>query len=173
MFKATVLTALFIAAISCIGVALADHSSESLEVRVAARSTDNDRIEFAIQQRLPDGSWSDYKFGSARFFGPALHDGEWKHATAVEVEVPISHAPASATAQFGDGTWLVGSDIQAGTYRTSNPSGSCYWARLSGLGGELDDIIANDFTDDPAIVEIKLSDKAFDANDCGTWQLVE
>ena len=74
------------------GVTVGSHS-QSVDVRVAARSTDNDQIEFAIQQRLPDGSWSDYKFGSARFFGPSLHDGRWKHATAVELELPIPHPP--------------------------------------------------------------------------------
>ena len=68
----------------------------SVEVRVVARSTDSDRIEFAIQQRLPDGSWSEYKFGRARFFGPDLHDGRWKHATPVQVElVEISAGDSS------------------------------------------------------------------------------
>ena len=81
--------------IAACGVAAGSHS-KSVDVRVAARSNEDGRVEFAIQQRLPDGLWSDYMFGSARFFGPALHDGRWKHASPVKVEVPIPH-PATAT----------------------------------------------------------------------------
>ena len=46
----------------------------------------------------------------------------------------------------------------------------CYWARLSGSSGEIDDIIANDFTDSPkVIVTIKPSDQYFESEGCGTW----
>jgi hypothetical protein len=72
---------------------------------------------------------------------------------------------------FGDGTRLVGKasgDIAPGTYRTAGQSG-CYWARLSGLGGSLSDIIANDDAVGPAIVTIDATDKAFDSQGCGTW----
>ena len=42
------------------------------------------------------------------------------------------------------GTHEVGVGIQPGIYRLYSPSGySFYWERLSGFGGELDDIIAN------------------------------
>ncbi len=73
-----------------------------------------------------------------------------------------------------DGTWRVGEDIQPGIYRTIPPEGlgGCYWQRLSGLGGEINDIIANDLTDSPAQVQIKASDYAFSSEDCGTWSKV-
>ena len=102
---------------SAIGVAVATHS-DNVDVRVAARSTDTGSIEFAIQQRLPDDSWSDYKFGSARFFTQALHDGKWKHATPVQVAVPASHvATPTATPTATQSFTLSGTDdsVQYGT----------------------------------------------------------
>ena len=72
-----------------------------------------------------------------------------------------------------DGVWRVGEDIQPGIYRTVPPGEGCYWKRLSGLSGEFGDIIANDFTENPAQVEIKATDYAFSSDDCGTWSKVE
>ena len=72
--------------------------------------------------------------------------------------------------RFSDGTWLVGSDISHGLYRTI-PTDYCYWARLSGLSGELDDILANDNTDAPTYVQILETDTAFESSGCGEWTL--
>ncbi|MCH7485242.1 MAG: hypothetical protein IIA90_08885 [Chloroflexi bacterium] len=54
-------------------------------------------------------------------------------------------------------------------WRNDDSSNFCYWARLSGLGGELDDIISNEFSNVIQTVEIKPSDFAFEADRCGTW----
>lgn len=70
---------------------------------------------------------------------------------------------------FGDGTWKVGDDIKPGTYRSANDSGACYWARLSGLSGGLDDLIANENPGGPTIVTIQETDKGFQSMRCGTW----
>ncbi len=78
-----------------IGVALASHS-QSLEVRVAARSTEDGRIEFGIQQKMPDGTWSEERFPRARFFGEAQKDGRWKRSSPIEVEVLIPHPTPTA-----------------------------------------------------------------------------
>ncbi|HLL79649.1 MAG TPA: hypothetical protein VFA41_12635 [Ktedonobacteraceae bacterium] len=80
--------------------------------------------------------------------------------------------PTTKTAtypQFGDGTYVVGKDIQPGTYRTRTGSSGCYFARLKGFGGSVSDIIANENTDAPAIVTIAPSDKGFESTNCGTW----
>jgi len=77
--------------------------------------------------------------------------------------------PAPTFAHFGDGTYMVGKDIQPGTYRTRVGSPGCYYARLKGFSGSVDDIIANDTTDAPAVVTIKASDKGFMSQNCGTW----
>lgn len=63
-------------------------------------------------------------------------------------------------------------DIQPGTYRSTYNSDTCYWARLSGLGGELDDIIANGLHA-PEIVTNYDTDKAFETRRCGNWAPVE
>lgn len=70
---------------------------------------------------------------------------------------------------FSDGTQQVGSDIQAGTYRTRKGSSGCYYARLSGFSGGFEDILANDNADGPAVVTIDPTDAGFQSSRCGTW----
>ena len=91
--------------------------------------------------------------------------------------VVLSGAPseddlASDASSFGNGTWIVGEDIEPGTYRTAGRDG-CYWERLSGFSGESSDRITNGFPDaDPAIVTIAVSDAGFLSEDCARWELV-
>lgn len=83
--------------------------------------------------------------------------------------VPSPKPPAGTIP--GDGTFLVPSEARPGTYRSTVGDG-CYWARLSGTGGELDDIIANDNPSGPAIVTIRSTDKAFESRGCGEWRRI-
>lgn len=69
---------------------------------------------------------------------------------------------------FGDGTYIVGTDIEAGTYKNQGGDG-CYYSRLSGFGGTLGNILANENTNDVAIVTIRSTDKGFTSSRCGTW----
>mgnify|MGYP001061986127 CR=1 FL=1 len=85
---------------------------------------------------------------------------------------PTAVSPKLASA-IDDGTWVVGDDIQAGTYETSNEDGNCYWTRLSGFSGSFDDIVANDNPEGRAIVTIIESDKGFGSAGCGTWKRLE
>jgi len=71
----------------------------------------------------------------------------------------------------GTKTYRVGVDIPAGIYRSSGGT-YCYWARLSGFGGTLDEIIANDIPTGPPIVQIKSTDRGFETDGCGLWQPV-
>ena len=88
----------------------------------------------------------------------------------IALETSTAATPASsATASFGDGTWVVGSDIQAGTYRSSKTGSGCYWQRLSGFSGEFSDIIVNELTDAISVVEISSTDAGFSTERCGTW----
>ncbi|WP_405739819.1 hypothetical protein OG885_38055 [Streptomyces sp. NBC_00028] len=76
----------------------------------------------------------------------------------------------------GDGTYVVGSDIKPGTYRSDGPQGgqttSCYWARLSGTSGEAKDIIANEGTSGQTTVTIAATDKAFTTMGCKPWKKI-
>ncbi len=78
-------------------------------------------------------------------------------------------APKTKYVTFGDGTYVVGKTIKAGTYRAPGPGASCYWERLKGFSGSYSDVIANNFTGDPSVVTIASSDKGFRTNGCGTW----
>ncbi|MGO1950250.1 MAG: hypothetical protein ACTH1D_11500 [Mycobacteriaceae bacterium] len=80
---------------------------------------------------------------------------------------------SGSSTSFGGGTLLVGSDIQPGTYRNGDSSNYCYWERLSGTSGDFEELIANEFTEDPAIVTIAPTDVAFSSTDCGTWEMVQ
>jgi len=73
---------------------------------------------------------------------------------------------------FGDGTHVVGLDIQPGIYRA--PGGdTCIWQRLSGFSGEYQDIIASGLLATKPTVEILAADKAFMAQNCGQWTLLQ
>ncbi|WP_198163292.1 hypothetical protein [Rhodococcus sp. WMMA185] len=90
-------------------------------------------------------------------------------AAAVAGAVALGTGTAGAAATtFGEGTYLVGTHIEPGVYQ-SQWSDGCYWERLSGLSGELDDIIANDFASGRQFVQIYSSDLAFSSDFCGTW----
>ncbi|MGA4943922.1 hypothetical protein [Streptomyces cinereoruber] len=57
--------------------------------------------------------------------------------------------PGPATSFEGDGMYLVGEDIAAGTYKTAGPVEddlipNCYWARHKDASGEFSSITAND-----------------------------
>lgn len=72
------------------------------------------------------------------------------------------------------GTWLVGQQLAPGTYET-NASAGCYWERLRGFSGELNQILANDFVASGGrqLVTISAGDAGFSADaQCGTWTRV-
>ena len=88
------------------------------------------------------------------------HEGDWQQPSKVTNTTAV---------QFKDGTFIIGKDIQAGTYRTRKAASGCYYSRLNGFSGELEDINANELTNAPAIVTIDASDKGFKSSGCGTW----
>jgi hypothetical protein len=63
-----------------------------------------------------------------------------------ETEAPADVQAQPATAGYGAGVWEVGTEIPTGTYVTTVPAGvldMCYWARLAGFSGDVDELIAN------------------------------
>jgi hypothetical protein len=89
-------------------------------------------------------------------------------ATAAEI-ARLTGQPCPTLRSFGDGTWIVGTEVQPDTYRNSDSSGGCFWARLSGFGGTLAETITNDFTSEISIVTIEPTDVGFQTDRCGTW----
>lgn len=71
---------------------------------------------------------------------------------------------------FGNGTHIVGSQVKAGRYVTTNAGNFCYWERLSGFSGSFDEIISNEIGSGAhLVVDILSTDKGFKTNGCGTW----
>jgi hypothetical protein len=105
-----------------------------------------------------------FTFGDVDFHGSLGAEPPASPVVAVAVvDEPINDG------SFGDGTFVVGAELPAGTYRTAASTESCYWARLSGFGGELDDIKANDIGDGPRVVTIDASDRGFKSSRCMKW----
>ena len=82
-------------------------------------------------------------------------------ALAVPLDDPLPKRPVPR------GTSLVGTDIEPGVYAIDEPG--CYWERLSGLSGDLDDILANANTTGRGIAEVLPTDVAFHTT-CGPWR---
>jgi hypothetical protein len=85
---------------------------------------------------------------------------------------PKRTKPAGPAASFGDGQWLVGRDIKAGTYRTAGPEdngvGLCYWERAKNASGEFDAIIANGDPTGPANLTVN-DGEYVKSTGCQTW----
>jgi hypothetical protein len=86
-------------------------------------------------------------------------------STPTSTTQPESAGPVTS---FGNGTYVMGSQILAQTYHAAGGT-DCHWARLSSLGGTASDIIADNHALGPAIVTIAPSDAAFESDGCGTW----
>lgn len=90
--------------------------------------------------------------------------GSWAQVTG-----PIT---SSQTAPFGPGTFIVGTDIAPGTWRSDGTGSSCYWERLGGFSGLSADLLANQFGSAPAQVTITPIDQGFASSGCGTWSKI-
>lgn len=95
--------------------------------------------------------------------------------TSAAPSTTTTQASSTTTAEagphpvFGEGLWLVGDEIAPGLYQTLDGGDSCYWERLSGLGGTMDEIVANEIGHGQEVVEISASDVAFNSERCGEW----
>jgi hypothetical protein len=105
---------------------------------------------------------------------------EAEPAPTVTETVTTKAEPAQVTEQTGpattipgDGQYLVGEDIKAGTYKTAGPADgeSCYWARLKNASGEFTAIIANDNIRGLARVTVQKGEY-FETSRCQSWKRV-
>lgn len=74
----------------------------------------------------------------------------------------------------GDGTYLVGVDIEPGRYRTFVPTSSfnCFWQRLRNTSGQESAVIANGNNGGGTRFAVVIADDdvAFTTTGCGVWQ---
>lgn len=88
--------------------------------------------------------------------------------TARERAVASIEEKIEAT-QVTDGTWSVGSDVQSGTYRTTDAVASdCYWKITAG-GSNGSDILENDIPGGGYPVVTVQDGQVFTSARCGTW----
>ena len=78
---------------------------------------------------------------------------------------PLDHRNVLG-ATFGDGDYLGGVELAAGTYQASDPT-DCYWARVTSFDGETSSIIANSLGS--GIVAVSPGDYGLSTDGCGTW----
>jgi len=73
----------------------------------------------------------------------------------------------------GEGEYVVGEDIEAGTYRTAGLEGGfgCYWERAKDASGEFGSIIANNNLQGPGRVTLHQGEY-FKTNRCQEWKKV-
>jgi hypothetical protein len=97
-----------------------------------------------------------------------VRDLEAAQVAAPAPEAPVEDDGAGAST-IEDGTWEVGSDIAAGTYRA--PGGDdCYWEiRTSAHSGDsLDEILENGVMESNPTVTIS-DGQWFETDSCGSW----
>ena len=114
-----------------------------------------ERVESGQGQAIVDIAPSDVGFSSRGCSVWSIDQGD-------------GHLPRTS---FGEGTFVVGSGVVPGRYRTSSARW-CSWERLSGFGGSADDILAAASANQgfgATIVDIKPSDAGFYSDGCGTW----
>lgn len=103
----------------------------------------------------------------------AAAEAELKTAQAAvkkREEAVTASEKQKAANTIGDGTWTVGRDIKAGTYRaTADVGSSCYWG-LYTSGSNGGDIIENDLPGGgrPSVTVVVGQD--FKSSRCGTWE---
>ncbi|MCX5527687.1 hypothetical protein OG342_33355 [Streptomyces bobili] len=102
--------------------------------------------------------------------GPAVTETVTETVTATPKK---TKAPGPATTFSGEGEYLVGDDIKAGTYKTAGPEGGfgCYWERAEDASGEFGSIIANNNLQGPGRVTLNKGEY-FKTNRCQEWKRV-
>ena len=77
---------------------------------------------------------------------------------------------------FGDGTFLVGSEVAPGRYRSTSPDGHCWWDHLSDFSGGIpypplraSNVIERRAEPEGGGVRIAPTDAGFRSGGCGTW----
>lgn len=92
--------------------------------------------------------------------------------TSAAAAAPVTSASTVPTTVSGDGEYLVGTDMQPGTYRTAGPSdgslGMCYWERDKNASGDFDAIIANDNLTGSGLVTVQRGEY-FKTTGCQNW----
>lgn len=113
---------------------------------------------------------------SESFIGSPPANAEDPPLTPVAPAPYVPPPPPVASGPTRDGTYIVGTDIQPGTYKSSPTLALnypfCTWKRLSDLTGNMTAVIAIQNSAGPTFVTVEPSDTAFETLSCQPWQKV-
>jgi hypothetical protein len=108
--------------------------------------------------------------------GTAAASSPTADKATVTVSAPAGSAdarpakPADPATSLGDGTYLVGDDIEPGGYTTqAGPGAGCYWARLRDTNGAFGSVITSGNVVTRTTVAVERTDAAFEASGGCTW----
>lgn len=109
--------------------------------------------------------------------GPTEQPGHKTTADAPAAKAESSQKESGPATSFEDGTYLVGSDVKAGTYKTTGETDDdlgmgCYWERAKNDSGSMDAIIANNYANGPGRVTVN-SGEVFKVSGGCEWLLVK
>ncbi len=89
--------------------------------------------------------------------------------TKTVTETVSAKPPSGPLAEFSDGLFEVGKDVQPGTYRTDGPDGSnsggCYWSRSDARGT----VLQNGVVTDKGTVTVRTGER-IDSAGCLPWR---
>jgi hypothetical protein len=89
--------------------------------------------------------------------------------------VPTAVIPVHPRSEFGDGTWIVGSDIEPGTYRSNGATDGvvdyCSYSRLKEPSSDSDGLsFGSANANEPIVIDIRPTDGAFKVSGCDTFR---
>lgn len=103
---------------------------------------------------------------------PAKADAARPAPAATVTKTAAAQPAQAADTAPGDGTYLVGSDMAAGTWKTDGPDGPlCYWERAKDSTGDFSSIIANDNITGTGRVTV-FKGETFKTTGCKDWTKV-
>ena len=124
--------------------------------------TDNcTELQSATERQVCEGIESSHQLELERVKREAREEGKKEASAAAAAKAKAAPkpapTPAPASATFSDGTYKVGADIPAGSYRTAGGGGSpCYYARLK--TDDTTSYIANNLSSGPMRMTVRSSD---------------
>lgn len=107
------------------------------------------RWTFVLWDEAGNTSWATtdpWEIGSVER-DPSTCSVRFKVVADGPIAPPAPAAPAGPLTTVSEGTYLVGTDMVAGSYKSAGSSTGCYWARLKDDSGR--NIIANDLVNGP------------------------
>lgn len=104
----------------------------------------------------------------------AAMSGLFYFDTKTTPAVAVTQSERVPGTSMEDGQWLVGSDIQPGSYTVTVMAGSpgCSWERNANTDGTATSVLESGggAEGETIVVQVRETDAIFQSRDCGVWQ---